>query len=156
MSKARLILPHSSSVVGTGIWAAALFVLSLRRSVDDDLMHLGWRAWLVIASLCLFVLIVAGVQRWMGLPVSALRFRDPGHLVVSGPFRFTRNPIYLSALLPLAGLAGYSLHIAMASAVVYVFATTKWVIGPEEQRLRALFGRAHTDHAARTPRWLGF
>lgn len=154
MSRVRFALPHSSSVVGIGIWAIALLALSMRHSVDTDAVHLGWRAWLVIGSLCLFVVIVAAVQRWMGLRVSALRFGDPDHLVVSGPFRYTRNPIYLSALLPLAGLAGYSVHIAAAAVVVYVLAMTKWVIIPEEQRLLAQFGKAYADYAAHTPRWL--
>ena len=154
MSRVRVGLPHSSSIVGIGIWAAGLFALSLRRGVDNDVAHLGWRAWLVIGSLSLFVLIVAGVQRWMGLPVSALKFGDPGHLVVSGPFRFTRNPIYVTALLPLAGLAGYSPHVAVASVVVYIFVMTKCVIAPEEQQLLKRFGKTYADYAAQTPRWL--
>lgn len=154
MSRVRVALPHSSSVVGIGIWAVALFTLSLRRSVDNDAAHWGWRAWLVIGSLCGFVLIVAVVQRWMGLPVSALRFGEPGQLVVRGPFRYTRNPIYVSAVFPLAGLAWYSLHVAAVSVVVYMLAMTKWVIVPEEQRLLARFGKTYADYAAQTPRWL--
>ena len=149
------MLPHSSSVIGIGIWAAALFDLSLHRCVPNDAIHHEWRAWLLIGSVVLFVLLVAWLQRGMGLPVSALKFGEPNRLVISGPFRLTRNPIYLTGVLPLLGVAGYSVHIAVATIAAYILVMTKWVIVPEERRLLSRFGKDYADYAARTPRWFG-
>jgi len=77
-------------------------------------------------------------------------------LVTSGPFAWSRNPIYLgnTTLLVGAGLAfamPWFLPAAMAAAV----AVTHLAIVREEAHLNARFGAAWRDYAARTGRWLG-
>ncbi len=76
-------------------------------------------------------------------------------LVTSGPFRFSRNPIYLADCLGLLGL-GLILHVPWIALMVPVFAglVTWLAIKPEEQHLEINFGQAYRDYKHSTRRWL--
>lgn len=79
----------------------------------------------------------------------------PTSLIVEGPYRLSRNPIYL-ALLVL--LTGYVLRLGALSPVVLPFAfymiLTRRFIEPEEAGLRRLFGVEAEAYLDRTRRWL--
>ncbi len=61
--------------------------------------------WLLPATYALFLLSVLLIQRHMRLSFLASTFGKPQALVISGMFRYSRNPIYVAFLLPLASLA---------------------------------------------------
>ena len=76
-------------------------------------------------------------------------------LVVSGPFKRTRNPIYSGFLLIGAGMAIALNAMAMLIAVFFgVAALTALVIRREEAYLEHEFGEVYTKYANRTGRWL--
>ena len=78
----------------------------------------------------------------------------PERLVTRGPYRYSRNPMYLGHLIFLAGLA-----LALSSwlaAAVFVFHAV-WFdrrVRDDEARLAALFGERYRDYAARVRRWI--
>jgi len=96
-----------------------------------------------------------------GLPISvaglALRAWAAGHLAknqrlaTSGPYAYTRNPLYLGTLIVAAGLAvaGRSLGLAVLFAAVFLLVYLP-VILLEEQHLRRLFPE-YADYAQRVP-----
>jgi protein-S-isoprenylcysteine O-methyltransferase Ste14 len=126
----------------------------VRPGVDVDLTRHGIRAWILTASFLIFLLSVVWLQRDMGIAASALKFGEAEHLTTTGAFRFTRNPIYCLFLLPIAGIAGYSVPAAVLAAIAYVVAMSRLVIAPEEQALLARFGDEYRNYVATTPRWL--
>jgi protein-S-isoprenylcysteine O-methyltransferase Ste14 len=80
----------------------------------------------------------------------------PKHLVTTGLYRHSRNPMYVSVLLILAGwgvlferpaLWVYAGVVAVAFHIRVVVAEEPW-----QQRE---FGAEWTDYKARVPRWLG-
>ena len=80
----------------------------------------------------------------------------PKELVARGPYRFSRNPMYVAVLAVIAAqalwqrspaLAGYAAAIAGAFHLFVVFY--------EEPTLARLFGDAYARYRARVPRWLG-
>ena len=76
-------------------------------------------------------------------------------LVVTGPFKRTRNPIYSGFLFIAAGLAIALNAMAMLIAVFFgVAALTALVIRREEAYLEGEFGEIYTKYANRTGRWL--
>jgi protein-S-isoprenylcysteine O-methyltransferase Ste14 len=101
----------------------------------------------------------------IGIPVSflglALRAWASGHLLKdrclaeSGPYAFTRNPLYLGTLLVACGLviAGRSATLAIVFAIVFLFVYLP-VIELEEQHLSELFA-AYEDYARRVPKLIG-
>ena len=76
-------------------------------------------------------------------------------LVRSGPFRFSRNPIYLGMVLILTGAA-----LALGSATpwliipVFIWVIARQVIAGEERKLTAEFGAEYLEYCTRVRRWL--
>jgi len=96
-----------------------------------------------------------------GFPVSvlglALRAWAAGHLAKnqelasSGPYRYTRNPLYLGTLLVAAGLAIASRSAGLGGLFSAVFVCIYLpVIQLEQQHLRSLFPQ-YAAYAARVP-----
>ena len=80
----------------------------------------------------------------------------PRHLVVSGLYRYSRNPMYVAVALVLAGwaLTFHSRALAIyATAVVTAF-HLRIVLG-EEPWLARTHGAAWTNYKSRVPRWIG-
>ena len=76
-------------------------------------------------------------------------------LVTSGPFRLTRNPMYLGLVIASLGIAIAIGAWPMFLAPVATFATANWVHIPfEEQKRRRQFGAAYDDYRRRVRRWL--
>jgi protein-S-isoprenylcysteine O-methyltransferase Ste14 len=79
----------------------------------------------------------------------------PDHLVTTGPFGITRNPMYLANTLLLIGVALVSGNIwFLLLSFVAAFATQKLAIEGEEKRLATKFGKKYRDYAKRVRRWI--
>jgi protein-S-isoprenylcysteine O-methyltransferase Ste14 len=76
-------------------------------------------------------------------------------LVTRGPFRFSRNPIYVGNLMVVAGL-GLVLSNLWLLVVTPVFGFTlhKLAIEREERHMEALFDDQWRDYRARVRRWI--
>jgi len=81
-------------------------------------------------------------------------FDPPRRLVVRGPYRFVRNPMYLGAVLALAGAALFYGSAALVSyAGVFLLMTHALVVWYEEPTLRATFGADYDVYCRRVRRW---
>jgi protein-S-isoprenylcysteine O-methyltransferase Ste14 len=79
----------------------------------------------------------------------------PSTLVTSGPYRFTRNPMYVGLTLEYLGVAGARLEIWPAIVLPLLLAYINFVVIPvEERNLRGVFGDAYQEYGARVARWL--
>ena len=81
--------------------------------------------------------------------------RPTGAIVSGGPYRFSRNPLYLAMTLFAAGVAllvnsGWGLALVVPSVV----ATHYWAIAPEERYLEGRLGEEYRAYRARVRRWL--
>jgi protein-S-isoprenylcysteine O-methyltransferase Ste14 len=82
-------------------------------------------------------------------------FSPSTHLVADGPYRFTRNPMYLGMTLVLVGTA--LIAGALSPFVVpplFMIVITALFIRYEEQHLRAAFGADYDAFRRKTRRWL--
>lgn len=80
---------------------------------------------------------------------------EPAHLVTSGPFGITRNPMYLANTLLLIGVALITgIAWFLLFAFLAAFATQKLAIEKEEKILAAKFGKKYRDYAKRVRRWI--
>lgn len=80
----------------------------------------------------------------------------PERLVVSGPFAWCRNPMYLGHIIFLLGL---TLSLRSELAAVITLATTVWFqfrVARDEKRLRERFGQPYVDYSGRVKRWIPF
>lgn len=86
---------------------------------------------------------------------SPIPFRPASAIVATGPYRFTRNPMYLGMALTVAGI-GLVTNVGwlLASALVAALVIDRAVIPREEAYLRRRFGAAYDDYRRRVRRWL--
>lgn len=71
-----------------------------------------------------------------------------------GPFRFTRNPLYLALALLQAGIGLASGNFwILATLPLAVLVVRYYVIAREEAYLTRRFGKAYLDYQARVRRW---
>ena len=78
----------------------------------------------------------------------------PEHLVASGPYAYTRNPMYLGHVIFLAGLALTLQSVLAALIAVATAVWMDWRVRRDEKRLRERFGQAYIDYRQRVKRWL--
>ena len=76
-------------------------------------------------------------------------------IIVSGVYRFTRNPMYLGMTLISLGVAvlaaSYAILIAAILASIII---DRFVIRREEYYLEQRFGQSYTDYKRRVRRWI--
>jgi protein-S-isoprenylcysteine O-methyltransferase Ste14 len=129
--------------LGTGI---LLQVVTPRR--------LPWPAW--ISHGCGWPLILAGL--WLGAwavrAAAGVDLERPSQLVQSGPYVYSRNPMYLAWTLGYVGaalVAGTAWPLLLLPVVLVV---TQFVIMREESSLERCFGAAYRNYKASVRRYL--
>jgi protein-S-isoprenylcysteine O-methyltransferase Ste14 len=153
---------HSSRIHLSAIIAFACYVVGVALCVLAspttlaDLLDGGTGRYVQLLALAAFIIVVAAIQRHMGISLRASQTKTPGELCTTGPFNYTRNPIYLAFIVPLAALGYFSLWAAAISIGLYVLAITRFVLLNEERVLRSKFGTAFEIYCSRTPRWIFF
>lgn len=76
-------------------------------------------------------------------------------IVSTGPYGFSRNPIYVGMLLGLIGIAiGFDTLWFLAGALAMFFVIRFGVIAREEIYLQNKFGSIYLDYKTRVRRWL--
>jgi len=82
-------------------------------------------------------------------------WHPPQALVVSGPYRRSRNPMYVAVLLILSGWAiSYSSWALVLYALAALVLFHLRILWHEEPRLARTFGGNWVGYRARVPRWL--
>ncbi len=131
-----------------GVGANILFPLALGN--QDWLAYAGW------------VMIVAGI---VVMPSVLLRFRgastpfdvrrDPTALLVTGPYRLSRNPSYLALLISYMGI-GIVLGNAwmLLTGIIAIVLVDVFVVRNEERQLEVAFGDDYLAYQSRVRRWL--
>lgn len=81
--------------------------------------------------------------------------QKPSNLVLVGPFRFTRNPIYFGCLLMMLGLVIVWSSLVTAFFLILVYVVFRYVfIMREEVILEEEFGEEYQDFKNRVRRWI--
>ncbi|MEM7641065.1 MAG: isoprenylcysteine carboxylmethyltransferase family protein [Pseudomonadota bacterium] len=136
------------------IWALGTLVVQwvLARFLPILTVATGPLGWLFVAlgfGLALWSLV------WFRRKNTTFEPRDqPTALIVEGPFRVNRNPIYtgLALILVGTGLLFGSL-LAVALVLPFCWIITRRFILDEEATLRATFGETADAYIAATRRW---
>ena len=121
---------------------------------SDGLGALRWTGLILIAAGLVVVLEAFARFAWEGLgtpaPISPTRT-----LVVSGFYRYVRNPMYVAVTALIFGQAilfaswGVALYGVVIAAAFHTFVRTY-----EEPTLRGAYGEQYVAYCAATPRWI--
>lgn len=126
----------------------------------------GWYAlaWILVGAgvaiytWCLLDFLIAGGTPaiFFTRPARSLLGEEPQHVVATGLYRYSRNPMYLSVLLTIAGQAivyrsrGMALYLLFCAAFFHLV-----VVLLEEPHLTRLRGSSYVDYRRQVPRWIG-
>ena len=100
-----------------------------------------------LAAWCIVTFVFAG----KGTPAP---FDPPRRLVMRGPYKLLRNPMYVGAILLLTGAALYYKSVWLIGyAVLFGLVTHTFVVLYEEPTLRATFGDDYAGYCKRVRRW---
>lgn len=153
MSSLELRIPPVAVVLvaATLMWGAAWLVPSLRWPFT------GHVAASLLALVAGVLISAAGVMQFRRArtTVNPMTPGASSALVVSGVYRWTRNPMYLGFLI---ALAAWALFLAnpLSAAVLPLFALymNRFQIAPEERALQARFGQQFESYRRSVRRWL--
>jgi protein-S-isoprenylcysteine O-methyltransferase Ste14 len=82
-------------------------------------------------------------------------YEEPTSLVTTGPFRLSRNPIYLGMASILLGVAVVQgTPVALAFPVIFVMLIEFFIIPGEEQNLEKIFGERYREYKKNVRRWI--
>ncbi|MEM7058385.1 MAG: isoprenylcysteine carboxylmethyltransferase family protein [Pseudomonadota bacterium] len=131
--------------MGLAWWIAQFYA-----PLGDGLLWVG-RA-LIGASLLLIIWAALAFHRARTTIIPHL---EPNALVETGPYRYSRNPIYVADL---AILAGWCISLGNPFALGLLFPFYAVLLGffirPEEERLKTHLGQHYVDYCARVRRWI--
>jgi protein-S-isoprenylcysteine O-methyltransferase Ste14 len=101
----------------------------------------------IVAVWCIFTFIVVG----KGTPAP---FDPPRRLVVVGPYRYVRNPMYIGAAMAMSGAAlFYGSWWLLGYAIFLGVVTHLFIVWYEEPTLRGAFGADYDAYCQRVSRW---
>ena len=101
---------------------------------------------LLLAGLCIYEFHKAGTDVRPDRPDSAL--------ITSGPYCYSRNPLYLGlTLVQVAAATWFNNAWVLAMAVVSVAVISRYAIRREEHYLESLFGESYREYKQRVRRW---
>jgi protein-S-isoprenylcysteine O-methyltransferase Ste14 len=134
-----------------GVGGELLLPLPARSAATTRIL---WIAGIGLAALGgLVAFLSLGIFR--AARTTTVPFETPSTLVTRGPYRFTRNPMYVGLALLYLGVAGTRAEawpvLCLPLLILYL---DRVVIPAEETRLRHAFGDAYERYRARVRRWI--
>jgi len=129
------------------------------------LAHFAWPLALIIRPPfvyfgLIFVLAGLALNLWSDMMLKASKttvkpFEDPTELETTGPYKISRNPMYLGMVLALFGGAiSFGSVTAFIFPVLYIFAMNTVFIVPEEENLEKIFGKKYMEYTKQVRRWI--
>jgi protein-S-isoprenylcysteine O-methyltransferase Ste14 len=132
---------------------AALYVALLwSRALSDAPLR---PLWLLLVVPGVALRLWAGAH--LGIHGNAPR-AEAARLSRGGPYRFSRNPLYLSNILIAAGILFFANALSFQIEVLVVIAVILHhaiLIRTEENALRKILGATYGNYLREVPRWLG-
>jgi protein-S-isoprenylcysteine O-methyltransferase Ste14 len=119
----------------------------------------GLASWLSWLGAVVFVtglwISISGNREFVRSGTNVNPYQPALKLVTSGPYRFTRNPMYLGMIVAFAGIVlTFALELGILVWVLFALTLHYGVVMREERYLTRKFGAPYEDFLKRTRRWV--
>jgi len=154
----RWLTAAGSLTVGAAFFALWFWLLPSWLGFRVEAARANWR-WLAVApSIVGFAVAIRCMWDfgWTGRGTPA-PIAPPKHLVVVGPYRYVRNPMYVGFVAGWIGLwivFGHADTPAIAMAAAVALGIHLFVVFYEEPTLRQKFGGGYEEYCRHVNRWL--
>ncbi|MFK7829874.1 MAG: isoprenylcysteine carboxylmethyltransferase family protein [Congregibacter sp.] len=143
--------PLVSGLFALAMWAATPYL---------PVINMPYRA----KGLLILVLVLLGVKAALGgvlafrearTTVNPLKPERASSLVITGIYRFSRNPMYLGmALFLTAWMIYLGSPLLLLAVIGFVLYMNMFQIGPEERAMQRLFGAEFESYKKQVRRWI--
>lgn len=134
------------------IFVAAFFAGWFFRDMLPRYQNVFVAIWLILAA---SVVMLSGFYVMVRARTAIDPYSPPTALVTTGPFRFSRNPLYLSLHLFYVAVCFWTASMTSLILLPLANAVLVWgVIHREERFLEAKFGDAYRVYREKVRRWL--
>ena len=145
------IPPILLSIIGGLMWLVHSFASVIH-------IHTGYEyiASRILLAIALVLLGVTIYQFWRkSTTVSPIHIENTNSLIQSGPFRWSRNPIYvIDVIILLAWVIWMAEWANLVFIGLFVYLIQTGQIRREEKALALRFGKQYTDYCNRVSRWI--
>jgi len=87
--------------------------------------------------------------------VNPIQFEEVNKLVISGIFKYSRNPMYLGMLMIILSTSIFYLNIySILTPLLFIIWINKFQIKREEEFLTEKFGDEYLSYKKKTRRWI--
>ena len=108
---------------------------------------------IALATICIIWLMILHFSR---MPKRVQLERTPRYLLIRGPYKFTRNPMYVAEMALWLGWAVFYGSILILMGFLVAWPVFNFMIVPREERaLEARFGETYLEYKKKVPRWFG-
>ncbi len=140
-------------------WAYVLTYLlgaALEWLFPFDLAPRNWVGYLGLALFALGAMIAGwGWTTFFKAGTTTIPGRRSSELVTWGPYRFTRNPMYIGLTIAYLGEAGILCQVWPVVLLPLTLGFVNWIVIPvEESRLEEVFGLEYQRYKRNVRRWL--
>lgn len=126
-------------------------------SHDPGTVNIGLLRWLAVPLWSIGTLIILRcsidiIRRGRGTPA---HLDPPKTLLVTGPYRYVRNPIYLGSLsVHLGTILWFGSLLLIPYVLFFVVAYHILIVFFEEPVLHKMFGAVYEEYVKEVPRWI--
>ncbi|MDP1730854.1 MAG: isoprenylcysteine carboxylmethyltransferase family protein [Devosia sp.] len=116
----------------------------------------SWSSWIgVLLFAAGYGLAASGRREFIRSGTNVYPHMPALRLVTTGPYRFTRNPMYLGLIVGLAGIVlAFSLEMGIVVLALFALALHYGVVAREERYLTRKFGIPYEEFRQHTRRWV--
>ena len=136
-----------------------LLGLILQGFLNSFLPFYSFNYFPTILSIALVLIGVGSIVYLLGLfkkkETAILPDGDPEVLLTDGPYRYSRNPIYISMTIILIGSAMlYNCLSAFIIPILFMISVKNIWIDYEEAKLKKIFGQEYLNYQKKVRRWI--
>lgn len=147
------------TILQPGVVTVLIPYLLLRNAEDKTFFPASWTIWHYAGALIMilgFSILISCILRFATEGKGTISPVDPTQkLVAKGLYRYSRNPMYVGAMIALIGEAVFwqSIVLAIYAAIVFI-SFNLFIIFHEEPRLKRDFGTEYELYFQKVRRWL--
>lgn len=102
-----------------------------------------------------FALMIVSFLYFVRHKTSVVPKRTPKSIITTGPYKYSRNPIYLADVIILFGaIVALGSMVSLILIPIFMWVIRTRFINGEEGHIRAEFGQPYSDYCAQTRRWI--
>ncbi len=112
--------------------------------------------WYLRIVVVIPIIIIALIIAKKSLKMIYSQIRNPPNVIINGPFRYSRHPIYLSAILLYLSLEIVTFSIIGLIYFMGIIGLYSYFAKFEEKHLISEFKERYINYMMQVPRWIGF